>query len=365
MTTQSAIAKHIGISPTAVSLYINHGVLPKNKDKADQLKQHLTVGLGDANQITSQEKDDEQRSDCRFCGDSHTNKITSKEKEKVMLSNDAKIIFGFKRDPFIDDVNSREDVFLATPQRYIRETLYQTAKFGGFLALVGESGSGKTTLRRDLVEKIRLSDEAISMVMPQTIDKSRLTAAAICDAIIDDISTEAPRRSLEAKARQVQRLLIGSARSGNSHCLVIEEAHDLSIHTLKYLKRFWELEDGFKKLLSIILVGQSELKTKLDIHQNWDAREVIRRIEIAQLAPLDHAIKNYLDLKFKRVGVANPFTDNAYDAMLERLSQSKRGATAVISQAYPLIVNNLAVACLNLAGQMGLPTIDANMVKEV
>jgi type II secretory pathway predicted ATPase ExeA len=33
---------------------------------------------------------------------------------------------------------------------------------------------------------------------------------------------------------------------------MIEEAHDLSIQTMKYLKRFWEMEDGFKKLLSIV-----------------------------------------------------------------------------------------------------------------
>ena len=68
--------------------------------------------------------------------------------------------------------------------------------------------------------------------------------------------------------------------------LMIEEAHDLSIPTLKYLKRFWELEDGFKKLLAIVLIGQVEMKAKLDESQNWEAREVIRRIEVLELKPL-------------------------------------------------------------------------------
>ncbi len=39
-----------------------------------------------------------------------------------------------------------------------------------------------------------------------------------------------------------------ASKGGQRHVLIIEEAHDLSVHTLKYLKRFWELEDGFKKL---------------------------------------------------------------------------------------------------------------------
>ena len=47
-------------------------------------------------------------------------------------------------------------------------------------------------------------------------------------------------------------------------------------NNLKFLKRFWELEDGFKKLLSILLIGQPELKNKLDERQHYEAREVIR-----------------------------------------------------------------------------------------
>jgi hypothetical protein len=42
----------------------------------------------------------------------------------------------------------------------------------------------------------------------------------------------------------VKEILTGSANAGNSHVLVIEEAHDLNVQTLKYLKRFWEMEHG-------------------------------------------------------------------------------------------------------------------------
>ncbi len=49
--------------------------------------------------------------------------------------------------------------------------------------------------------------------------------------------------------------------------LVIEEAHGLPTATLKHLKRFFELEDGFKKLLGIVLIGQTELRMNLlDLH---------------------------------------------------------------------------------------------------
>ena len=73
---------------------------------------------------------------------------------------------------------------------------------------------------------------------------------------------------------------------GFAHVLIIEEAHDLSIATLKYLKRFWELEDGLKKLLSILLIGQTELAGKLDESKNYEAREIIRRMELLKIEPL-------------------------------------------------------------------------------
>jgi type II secretory pathway predicted ATPase ExeA len=287
--------------------------------------------------------------------------------ENEMLTQTARKHFQLFRDPFQDDVQSSEDVFLAPDQRYIREYMFTTAKQGGFLAVIGESGAGKTVLRRDLIDRIYQEGHEITPIMPRIIDKERLTAGAICDSIIEDMSQETPRQTLEAKGRQIERLLIGSSRGGSSHVLIIEEAHDLSIPVLKYLKRFWELEDGFKRLLSIILIGQPELKAKLDERQNWQAREVIRRIEVAELAPLNGNLKDYLDLKFQRVNrkVEDIFQDDAYDAIRDRLTLRSRSSREPVSMLYPLVVNNMAVKCMNLAAEVGVSHVDAEVVRGV
>jgi type II secretory pathway predicted ATPase ExeA len=164
--------------------------------------------------------------------------------------------FGLVRDPFSGDVVKPEDVYLTDDTRFVAEYLLQAAKAGGMVALIGESGSGKTTLRRYAVDRVTAEGGKVRVITPRCVDKTRLTTGTICDAIIADCSTETPRRTQEAKAQQVERILTNSSRAGYSHVLMIEEAHDLSIQTLKYLKRFWEMEDGFKKLLSIVLVGQ-------------------------------------------------------------------------------------------------------------
>lgn len=284
--------------------------------------------------------------------------------EAEMLSESAREHFHITRHPFQDDVQGPQDVYLSRDQRYVRESMYYAAKHSGFLAIVGESGSGKTTLRRDLLERLRRDNEPIVVIQPQTVDKRQLTAAHICDAIIADLSTEAPKLSLEAKARQIQRILSSSARTGNTHALIIEEAHDLSVSTLKYLKRFWEMEDGFKKLLGIILVGQPELGDRLDERKNYDAREVIRRCEVARLKSLNGNLEEYLTLKFKRVGMqlSDVFDADAFDAIRARLTRRRNGTSEIESHLYPLVVHNLIAKAMNEAATLNVPRINAKLI---
>lgn len=294
--------------------------------------------------------------------------------ETEMLTPQAKKQFSLFRDPFTDDVQGPEDVFLSADQRYIREAMFATARHGGFIAVVGESGSGKTTLRRDMLDRIQREGLPVVAVQPRSFDKSTLTASAICHSIIDDLQPGAKvPRSLEAQARLVEKMLINSSRAGNSHVLVIEEAHDLNVSTLKYLKRFWEMEDGFKKLIGIILVGQPELKDRLDERRNYEAREVIRRCEIAELMPLDNVLEEYLRMKFKRVGAdfSAIFAPDAIEGMRSsaKLVIQTRDRTGRVSKSlsniYPLTVNRFVIRALNQAAEVGESRITAELVKEL
>jgi type II secretory pathway predicted ATPase ExeA len=273
--------------------------------------------------------------------------------------------FGLKTDPFSGDVVKTEDVYLTEDTRFIAEYILQTAKAGGMIALIGESGSGKTTIRRYALDRMAAENQKIRVITLRCVDKTRLSTNAICDAIIGDCSAEMPRRTMEAKARQVERILTHSSRAGWSHVLMIEEAHDLNVSTLKYLKRFWELEDGYKKLLSIVLIGQVEMKAKLDESKNWEAREVIRRMEVLELEPLGSGeeIAKYLDIKFKRLGKerAEIISDSGCAALASKLKRQTRDKV-VYSVAYPLLVNNWCKKAMNLACELGAKCVDAEVV---
>ena len=290
--------------------------------------------------------------------------------EVAMLSPAAKRHFKLFRDPFSDDVNSPEDVFLSQSQQYVVEAMMQTALLGGITAVVGESGSGKTTLRKVLLNRIARERQNIRIVFPQALDKTKLSTGAICTAIVKDLEPDSSiRSSLEAQARQVKDVLLRSARAGFKHVLMIEEAHDLSVQTLKYLKRFYEIEadDGFGKVLSIVLVAQPEMRLKLDVSRYPEAREFINRCEVATLEPLHDTLASYLAHKLARINIKPEavFADDAIDAIRTRWTKIDPGTRAVKSNLYPLIVNNTATRAMNRAAELGLPLVTGDLVREL
>lgn len=285
--------------------------------------------------------------------------------ELEMLSQDTLKHFKLIRTPFMDDVREPKDVFLTPDTQFILAAMRDGARNQGILAVIGDSGAGKTVLRKVLMDELRKEGD-IAVISPHIFDKTKITATSLCDSIIADISSEGPKRSLEAKARQVERLLRMASEGGRRHVMVIEEAHDLSVPTLKYLKRFWEMEDGFNRLLGIILIGQTELKERLDERRHYDMRELIRRCIQVELEPLNKHLKNYLAFKFNRVGgdIGNIIEDKAIEAIGNKLMRHDKYKGAY-SIAHPLVVNGLVAKAMNMAVQLGDDLVTADLVKEV
>ncbi len=286
--------------------------------------------------------------------------------EVEMINQEALKHFKLFRNPFLDDIQKDTDIYMSDEHRYIEAAMLDAARHGGFLAVIGEVGSGKSVMRRKVIEQLKRDGDTLT-IYPQTIDKTRLTAASICDAIIQDISSERCMVKLEAKSRQVRRLLLDRAKSGYRAVLIIEEAHDLNVNTLKYLKRFYELEDGYRKLLGIILIGQTELKHTFNESTNVDMREVIRRVQIAEIKGLNGHLGEYLAVKFRRVGknASDIFSEDAYEALGKRLTSTSRDGKQKISHAYPLLVNNYVARAMNLAFEMGETRITSDVVMAI
>lgn len=374
--SQAQLARDINLSPALVSELLSKEKWPASIDKP-ALICRITEALANR-RIAVDAAMFEAAADTQSA-----TVVTSNQAEGIdmllrrqTLTPQAKKLFGLLRDPFLDDVQEPGDLFMTPDARAVREHLWSTAKFGGFLAIVGESGAGKSTLREDLEERIIRENAPIKVMSPYVLgmedsdQKGKpLKAASIADAMIRAISPlENPKRTLEAKASQLHKLLKDSRRGGNSHVLIIEEAHGLHKQTLKHLKRFYELKDGMKPLISIILIGQTELKIKLS-ESAPDVREVVQRCELVELPPLDAHLEGYLRFKFDRIGVKSGdiFDHDAMDAIRSRLifSKSSSKSREIVSLMYPLMVNNLVTASMNQAAQLGFTKVSGDLIREV
>lgn len=373
------LAQQMNVSPATVSQLINHNQRVKQWVEFEKNLGSALQSLGIIEPLASLLEMEGTGESLATEPVPSAPKTTDEIKDEIMLLAKQALFpatkkhFGLFRDPFAEDVRSADDVFSSADVRYVREALFQTAKHGGFMAVVGESGAGKSTLRRDLIDRINQENAPITVIEPYIIAMEdndvkgkTLKAAHIAEAIISTLSPlESVKRSPEARFRQLHKVLKESVKSGYSNVLIIEEAHALPIPTLKHLKRFFELEDGFKKLLSIVLIGQPELKIKLS-ERNTEVREVVQRCEIVELAPLDAELERYVEHKLERVGkkLSDIFEEDAFLAVRQCLTAVGRNKTSQ-SLLYPLAVGNLLTAAMNLAESLGIPKVDGQVVMNV
>ncbi|MGU7812063.1 AAA family ATPase [Burkholderia sp. AW49-1] len=389
---QAELAEHLNLSQAAVAQIVNHGVWPRSLDDLDLRERILDYlenkGVSDAgsgvfDEVQKVGDPTDVLADTTGHPVSQPNSNTDLNQEESMLLRKQVLApatrkhFGLFRDPFADDIQSHEDMFVSPDIRYVREAMFQTAKHGGLLAVVAESGGGKTTLMRDLEDRVMRESHPIIVIKPYVLamedndQKGKtLKATHIAEAIMAAVAPlEKVKSSPEARFAQLHKALKESHAAGYQHCLVIDEAHALPIATLKHLKRFFELEMGFKKLLSIILIGQPELKVKLS-ERNQDVREVVQRCEMVELAPLDGPrLDEYLRFKFGRLDkpIGDVIDASGVDALRARLTMTstRRDRAETVSLLYPLAVGNLLTAAMNLAAGLGVPVVTADVIKGV
>lgn len=379
---QAALAQSLGVSSAAVAQLVNHNLWPRRLEGEvlrGRIRAFLSAsGVNDA--AIAGAFDEADAPVLKPVAEPCVN-VVSKEDDSMLLPKQTlqpatRKAFGLFRDPF-DELQSAEDMWVSPDIRYVREAMYQTARHGGFLAIEGESGAGKSTLRRDLVNRLAQNNDAVLVIEPYVLASEdndtkgkSLKSTHIAESMMAAVAPLAkPKSSPEARFAQLHRALKESHAAGYRHCLVIEEAHSLPVPTLKHLKRILELEVGFTKLVSIIMIGQPELGVKLS-ERNADVREVVQRCERVTLAPVDRSrLKEFLTFRFERVGkaLADVMDDGAVDAIVARLSQTTRhgGRDGSVSLLYPLAIGNLLIAAMNLAVQLGVPKVSADVVKGV
>lgn len=155
------------------------------------------------------------------------------------------------------------------------ETLLYSIKAGeAFVQITGQPGVGKTILVRHLLNQLEGEVRTALILHP------RLDGEELLKVILEDLGVSAEAiqgKSKEGLLRFFREQLLDAAQKGHTTVVIIDEAQEIPNDTLEELRLLSNLETEKKKLVSIILVGQTELEEKLS---NPALRQLHQRITI-------------------------------------------------------------------------------------
>jgi len=254
--------------------------------------------------------------------------------------------FGLRQMPF----GITPDTEFAFASRSHREGMnllhFALASGEGFVKVVGEVGTGKTLLCRSLLRE--LDDTWLAAYIPNP----QMDARELLLDVADELGAAEGANDIPRLFKRVHQRLLELAAADRKVVLCIDEAQTMPRLTLESLRLLSNLETEKRKLVHIVLFGQSELDDLLAAHS---ARQLRQRIAYAyRLRHLDaDEVRDYVAQRLKTAGHdGRPlFTRRALRALYHR------------SGGTPRLINILANKAMLAAYGQGSVQVEASHVR--
>jgi len=254
--------------------------------------------------------------------------------------------YGLKKKPF--NITSDPN-FLFMSKRHkeaFSHLLYGIRERKGFLEITGEIGTGKTTLCRALLNELNGHTKTSFILNPN------LSEVQLLQSILEDFGLSVKRKTKVELFKKLNKFLLEQAAQDCNVVLILDEAQNLTAKLLEQIRMLSNLETETEKLFQIILVGQPELKERL---QSPKLTQLRQRIAIRyHIMPLDrNEVGKYIYHRLEVAGSGGSiiFSDEAMDEIYG------------YSQGTPRLINVLCDKALLFGFVQETKSISADMVK--
>jgi general secretion pathway protein A len=166
--------------------------------------------------------------------------------------------YGLRASPFSITPDPRYLFFSRRHREAFDHMLFGIRERKGFIQLTGEVGAGKSTLCRAVLDELR-TGYSTALILNPVMSGVQLLRAVLHEFDLDDRGNDRLRLN-----QRLNEFLLDQAREGTDVVLFIDEAQDLSTDLLEEVRLLSNLETDDRKLLQIVLVGQPELRERLD-----------------------------------------------------------------------------------------------------
>lgn len=201
--------------------------------------------------------------------------------------------YGLSEAPFDITPNPRFLFYSAKHREALNHLLYGIRERKGFVQLTGEVGAGKTTICRALLEQLDGQFATALILNPA------LNADELMKAIAMEFGLEVKGCDRLETIAAFNEFLLKQVEHARDAVLIVDEAQDLTDELLEQIRLLSNLETDDRKLLQIILMGQPELRDRLN---NPRLRQLRQRITVRyHLHPLsrievNHYIQHRLEI---------------------------------------------------------------------
>ena len=215
--------------------------------------------------------------------------------------------------------------------------------------LSGDIGLGKTTVSRKLLDLLDPVHNRLVLIVNPI-----LTPVQMLQEILGQLEFETQSRNRQTLVQELHKQLIACYERGERVVLIIDEAHLIrSAHTLEELRLLLNCQMNDQFLLSLVLLGQTELRPKIAKVPALEQRLAVRQ----NLRPLDMTETGEMILHRLRVagytGEANLFSP---DAIFEIHKYSK---------GYPRLISQIADNALMIGFVQKAQLIDGFLIHNI
>jgi len=179
--------------------------------------------------------------------------------------------YELRQPPFDITPNPRFLYHSAKHHEALNHLLYGIRERKGFVQLTGEVGAGKTTLCRALLEQLD-NHYSTALILNPVMNGDELMRAIATEFGLNVRGMD----RIETMAA-LNNFLLKQTLVGKESILIVDEAQNLTEELLEQVRLISNLETDDRKLLQIVLMGQPELRERLN---GYKLRQLRQRITV-------------------------------------------------------------------------------------
>jgi len=186
--------------------------------------------------------------------------------------------YRFRESPFNITPDPRFLFFSERHREAFNHILFGIRERKGFIQITGEVGAGKTTVCRAILQELGSAYRTALILNPC------MTSTQLLRTVLSEYGLKPRRVDRVSCLDALNEFLLHEAVIGNDVVLFIDEAQDLDDDLLEQVRLLSNLETDQTKLLQIVLLGQPELRGKLE---QRNLKQLRQRITVRyHLSPL-------------------------------------------------------------------------------